>query len=425
MKDSFGLTLTTSSAEAAEAYCRAVDKFLAYDGGVVEAFQRAIDLDEELALAHVGLARYHQVRGNREAIAAPLARAGELADQVSDRERSHIGIFALMLSGKGADALIALRAHLQQWPRDAMVAQSGCGVFGLIGFSGAPGREAEQLAYTTSLLPHCGEDWWFMAQHGFAQLEVGQLAKAEVSLEKARAGNPRSANTAHILAHLYYEEADANAGRAYLKDWMPDYPEDGLMYCHIAWHQALWALEEGDLETMWAQVDRNIASGTKGPPLNVLTDTAAILFRAELAGVDVPAERWQSTSAYALQHFPKPMIGFADVHAALAHAMAGDTDALHVIAEGAVGPARDLVRELALSFGDMARKNWSGAEAKLLGVMADHARIGGSKAQRDLVEFALAAAMIRQGRAQEARSLLQMHRPKTTPLNAIAGLQTS
>jgi tetratricopeptide (TPR) repeat protein len=423
MKDSFGLTLTTSSAEAADAYCQAVDKFLAYDGGVIEAFQKAIDLDQNLALAHVALARYHQVRGNRDAIAAPLARAQALADHVSDRERSHINIFSLMLSGKGADALTALRAHVSQWPRDAMIAQSSCGVFGLIGFSGAPGREAEQLAFTTSLLPYCSEDWWFLAQHGFAQLEVGQLLEAEASLDKARAGNPRSANTAHILAHLYYEEADADTGRAYLNEWMRDYPEDGLMYCHIAWHQALWALEEGDLDTMWAQIDRNIASGTKGPPLNVLTDTAAILFRAELAGVSVPVERWRAISAYALHHFPKPMIGFADVHAALAHAMAGDTDALHRIAEGAVGPARDLVTQLALSFGDTAQQNWAGAEAKLVGVMNDHARIGGSKAQRDLVEFALAAAMIRQGRARDARALLRMHRPRTTPPNAIAGLQ--
>jgi len=35
-----------------------------------------------------------------------------------------------------------------------MVAQTSVGVFGLIVFGGQPGREAEQLAFTTTLAPH-------------------------------------------------------------------------------------------------------------------------------------------------------------------------------------------------------------------------------------------------------------------------------
>ena len=203
MKDAFGLDLSTTSDSAKEAYVQAVNAFLAYDGGVTEAFQTVTELDDGLALGHVGLARYHQVCGNKDGAVAALAQARDRVAHHSARERSQVHFFDLMLSGKEAAALEAARAHLRQWPRDAMVAQSCCGVFGLIGFSGAPGREAEQLAFTTGLLPYCADDWWFQTQHGFAQLEVGQLGPAEQSLEKARAGNPRSANTSHILAHLY------------------------------------------------------------------------------------------------------------------------------------------------------------------------------------------------------------------------------
>ena len=103
--------------------------------------------------------------------------------------------------------------------------------------------------------------------------------------------------------------------------------------------------------------------------------------------------------------------------------MAGDTEALERIAEGAAGPARDLVRELALSFAALAAKDWAGAAAHLRETMHDHARIGGSLAQRDLIEFSLAAALVRQGRPAEARALLQMHRPRTTPANAVSGLR--
>ena len=43
--------------------------------------------------------------------------------------------------------------------------------------------------------------------------------------------------------------------------------------------------------------------------------------------------------------------------------------------------------------------------------MADHARIGGSRAQRDLLELALLTALLRQGRAEEARHITALRRP--------------
>ena len=41
--------------------------------------------------------------------------------------------------------------HVTANPRDAMIAQTSTGIFGLIGFSGLPGREAEMLAFTSAL----------------------------------------------------------------------------------------------------------------------------------------------------------------------------------------------------------------------------------------------------------------------------------
>ena len=38
-------------------------------------------------------------------------------------------------------------------PRDAMIAQMNTSVFGLIGFSGKAGREADLLEFTSKLLP--------------------------------------------------------------------------------------------------------------------------------------------------------------------------------------------------------------------------------------------------------------------------------
>ncbi|MEO0359532.1 MAG: tetratricopeptide repeat protein [Pseudomonadota bacterium] len=422
LEDGYGEAVSTASAAARDAYVDGVERFLAASPGVEPAFQSAADADPDFALAQIGLARFRQVMGRGPEIAAPLA-AARAAVGLTEREASHVAALGLLLEGRGAEAYPAIRAHLADHPRDAMVAQTCCGVFGLIGFSGRPGREAEQLAFTASLLPHYGEDPWFLGQHAFAEMEAGRHRPAADAIEKALAGAPRNANNAHIRSHLHYETGEAAAGYAYIRDWMAGYDRGGALHTHISWHVALWALEQGDEDALWRVVKADVAPGAaSGPPLNVLTDAAAILYRAALAGLTPPPTLWREISAYASRMFPKPGLAFADMHAALAHAMAGEGEALRRLVRDAAGPVADLVRETAEGFGAFAAGRWAEAAAHLTAAMADHARLGGSRAQRDLLEFALAAALLRDGKEVEARRLIALRRPISTPAGAVAGL---
>src|SRR5882757_2558059 len=58
-QDRYGLTLSTASTEAAEAYRDGVDLLLAAWPGAAEAFERAIAADPEFALPHIARARIH------------------------------------------------------------------------------------------------------------------------------------------------------------------------------------------------------------------------------------------------------------------------------------------------------------------------------------------------------------------------------
>lgn len=412
MEDRYGNRISTGSDKAADAYRRGVDLFLSANHGAVDAFSEAIAHDPGFALAHAALARAHQAVGEVEQARAALQ--GVPAKAATPREAAHIAIMDHLIGGRGVQALAAIRDHARDHPCDAMAVQPAMGVFGLIGFSGLAGREQATLEFTASLLPHYGEDWWFLAQHAFSLMETGDRAGAEGHIERAMVMNPRNANGAHYRSHLYYENGQAADGYAYLDAWRGDYDARGVMACHIAWHVALWALAEGDTEKMWSVLDADIApGGAWGPALNVLTDTAALLYRAEMAGVEVPPERWARISRYALDYFPQPGLAFADVHAALAHAMSGDSEALSRIIEGAKGPAGEVVRAFAEGFGAMAAQDWTRAAAHLEMAMKDHARIGGSRAQRDLVEYALANVLMRQGRADEAEARLRGLRGET------------
>ena len=108
--------------------------------------------------------------------------------------------------------------------------------------------------------------------------------------------------------------------------------------------------------------------------------------------------------------------------AALAHAMAGNGEALQKIIDEAKGPAGDLLSVIATAFGALAGQRWDEAIALLTQAMADHARMGGSRAQRDLLEYALLNALLKQGHEERARMLLALRRPLKADAHAVAGL---
>jgi len=140
-------------------------------------------------------------------------------------------------------------------------AQTCTSVFGLIGFSGMPGREAEQLAYTTTLAPHYGNDWWFLSQHAFAQMEVGQLELARRNIDRSLELNATPAHSVHVKTHLHYECGETQAGLSYLTTYQARLDRTAQLHCHVSWHVGLWALDTGDLDTMWRVIEQDIAPG--------------------------------------------------------------------------------------------------------------------------------------------------------------------
>jgi hypothetical protein len=272
-------------------------------------------------------------------------------------------------------------------------------------------------------MPHYEGDWWLLCQHAFSLCETGQLDRAGKLVDESLRLKPRCAHAAHVRAHVYYEAGEIDHGAQFLDDWLPGFTREAYLHCHISWHVALWALQQGKTEKFWQVVnDAVMPDGAWGPPLNVLTDAAAILYRADLAGESVPPAMWQTLSEYASRYFPKPGLAFADVHAAICHAMAGNGEALERIISDARGPAADVVSALASGFRALAAQDWQQASQHLVAGMTDHARIGGSRAQRDLLEFGLVSALLRQGAGDYAGMMLSLRRPVHDTANPVSGL---
>jgi Tfp pilus assembly protein PilF len=394
------LALSTSSAQARDAYLEGLALLLAAKPLPEKAFERAAAADPQFALAHAGEARALFLSAKVPEAKAAALMARELAKNLPQRERNNVEVVLLTIEGVPAKAYALAREHLKQYPRDAMVLAPCTGVFGLIGFSGRKGREQEMRQLMEELAPHWGEDAWFLSQLAFARVESGDTKGARKPIERSLELDPRSAHGAHVMVHVHYEAGEKVAGLKFLQKWLPDYAREGLLHCHLNWHVALWHMELGDHEAAMRTYLKGVHPGASwGPPINTLSDAASFLWRCELSGRPRDYGRWREVSEYGTENFPSAGLVFADVHRALAYAATGDAIALETL----LGQLRErekagkllagpIVPALAEAFGAFARKDYLKAVALMQPCMPEHERIGGSRAQRRLIELTLAAA---------------------------------
>lgn len=414
MQDRYGNSVTTVSAKAFELYQQGIDLFLAAQPGGIEHLEQATAEDEGFAIAYADLARALQIIAKPKEARAMIKRAVELMGGSSEQEKAHVAIMDMLINGQSAAGYEKIQEHVLTYPRDVMMVLPCCGVFGLIGFSGREGREAENLAFMASLASHYVGDWWFESLYAFALCEVGQLAQAEALNEKAFAANPTNANAVHHRAHIHYETGETEAGRSALVEWRRTYSREGLLHCHLAWHDALWALAMGEAEQAWEIVQADVHPDfALAPPINVMTDLVAVLLRSEFAGQRRRHGLWEVAADYASQHFASPGLSFADAHAAVAYAITDRTEKLDILRETSKGTASDMVSAIANAFTSFAAQDWQGTLDCLVPIMSSHERLGGSRAQRDLLDLTLAYALTQTGLAGEAERFLRTRRPET------------
>jgi len=419
LRDRYDLALTTASAAARDAYVQASGLALTFYPGALEAYDRAIATDPGFALAHAGKAQVLMRQGDVGAARLALAAAKELASDASEREASHIGFFDLVFAGQTEAAIAALYAHLAAWPRDALVVASAANPNGLIGGSGRIGQKHQIAALMDSLAPAYGDDFWFVSYHAMSLSEDGQLAAARAKIERSVAANPNNAHGAHGFAHICYESGDLDAARSFLSTWLATYPREGFFYGHLSWHLSLFEIQAGNWPEAWRLYHDALALDRhSGGPQQKVSDGAAFLWRSELAGHPRDEAAWRTLYGYASSALPRPGNGLADLHVILAEAVMRDEAApetrahqIEALAREGRYPSGAYLPALARGFAAFERGDFSSAIETLSTLVGENERIGGSRAQHDLIEFTLLRAYLSADRLSEARHLLSVRRP--------------
>jgi hypothetical protein len=423
-EDRYGLALSTTSADAAAAYRDGVDLMLSAWPGASEAFERAIAADGEFALARIARARMHTIYQQGEAARKQAALAREsVAKRGTEREKGHVETLALASEGNIPAALAAALKHIESFPRDAVVLSLPLGAFGLFAFSGMADHDQARQDLCERYASHYGEDWWFLSNYGWSMTENGQVARGRAMTERAFDKRRANAYATHALLHAMFEDGSADDADRLVTQWIGGYDRSGLLYGHIFWHQALGALEAGDAAKALS-IYRNILNPplNPAPPLNVMSDCAALLWRLGAYGHAVPAGLWHEAEAYATAHFPKTSLPFVEMHMALLAAATRNSTALDErlraierrLADGKL-PAGPVVPAMCRALHAFADEDFSACVRELEPVLADVARIGGSHAQREIIEDTFIVASIRSGELPRARKMLdhRLHRRRS------------
>ena len=169
--------------------------------------------------------------------------------------------------------------------------------------------------------------------------------------------------------------------------------------------------------------------GTSGSPsINVFTDSSSFLWRSELAGNPRDREAWASARDYYESNFRRPIV-FVDAHAGLVYAALGESekleaciDQLQELGEAGRLPAETIGASLARAYEAFIGERWTDTIDILEPLMPQIVRIGGSRAQRDLMTNTLLAAYVKADRMDAARAFLaEVH--DRQPSRPVAGLQ--
>ena len=406
MRDGAGLTVTTATPAALEAYERGREGLLGWDRSALDQFRAATAHDPDLALAHAGAGVCLFLDERFEEARAAIEAARRTVAGQSERERSHVESLALLVTGKPPDAERAMKEHLAGHPRDLVVLQR----LYFIWFW--QGRFPEMLGLTNTLTRHSPGCSYMLGLHAFALEQAGRCDEALRVAQAALLRNPRDAWAIHALAHALYEMAAFDTGIRRLPPAVHPCTNLNWFRNHLLWHLALMHLAAGEYERA-SVLGRRVFERTPSSIAGDLHDSISLLWRLQLIGLDV-RERWRPFVDIAGGRLNRQGLLFHAVHLAMALAGGGDWETAgkqlgmlrERVAKDRSGFTGEVVVPLVEGLQAFAGGDYARAIERIEPLRPRLVEIGGSRAQRDVFHDTLLEACFRAGDMERAQRLL-------------------
>ena len=382
----------SGTADSVACWDRAWAKMLHFRGDPMTELEAANRDDRAFVLGPVFNAAYYVLAGtppDAPQLTTEVERIDQRVDSAGDREQNHVRALRHLLDGdytRAAWAWETTTTHTNDFAAVRIAhdvhLHAGDTIGRLRASLKAAGRwQSDDHGYG-----------FVQGQLAFALEEAGRLDLAESVGRAALDLDPHDLWARHALAHVY-ETADDQQNALDLLDG-PDavWHDQDALSTHIWWHLALRLISVGEYQRVLSIHDQELAVADTAFRL---CDLTSLLWRLELAGVDV-ADRWSTLADRWADIAERHTCGFIDLHASLVFLRRPAHRGATSFFEGLAASHPDPVSENARTFSEVVRPLLAAMRSHVEGDhaaavarfddLAPHAhRIGGSNAQRDLI----------------------------------------
>ena len=395
-----GCEVSGATPVALDAFERALAAFQSWRNGSERYLASALQDAPSFTMAHVLQAYLHLLSRDPDHVRlarSVLARARRLP--ANARERLHLGAIAAVLADDYEYAKTLLGELLRREMRDALALQVAHAFDYLTGDVARLGdRVAGVLPAWSSDLPGYHA---VLAMHAFGLEECGDYLRAEEFARHALALDLFDARAHHVLAHVFEMTGRPATGVQWMYGQMRYWAGDTMVATHCWWHLSRFHLAQGHIQPALSVYDARVRA-SQSHEIADMIDAAALLWQIELQGGEA-GMRWDELASAWAPRIADGFCTFNDLHAMIAFVGARNWNL-----------ARRLERELARRQSQATRH---GDTTRLIGLPAcraliafargDHAsaigllagltsvvhRLGGSHAQRDILQVTLRHAV--------------------------------
>lgn len=371
-----------------------------------DALTKATEADPDLIAAHalmgfggVTLARCETMEQASKSLEAAQA-AAKTKRSLSPGETAMLEALTLAEAGQMRGAAERLDRHLEDYPQDFLCAKIAHALRFMLGDRESMLRLSGDLACKMS--ENNAGYGFLLGCHAFGLEENGSYGEAESTGKRAIALQPADSWGIHAISHVFEMKGRVDEGRELLTATRPVWSQCNNFGFHVAWHLALFHLENKDHEAVLKLYDEEIRP-VQTDDFRDMSNAVSMLWRLEQDDVDV-GDRWEALAEIARVRRTDTTYVFASLHNLLALIAIGDLKAadeliaaMRARKDGQCDQSR-VTRYIGVRVAEALTRMPGHCERSEI-CLAEIARrlpaIGGSNAQRDIFVRALMAVALR------------------------------
>ena len=415
--DDIGITFTASGPESVEKYNQLVGCYMGYRPETGNVLKELLALDPDMPMAMCMKGYFAKMMGSAFHSGRAVSVLGKLdqvlaVTSVTGREQLHAEALRAWCQGQ-------LDAATRMWEEILLDCPWDFVAMRLAHFNHFYSGDGKKMRDSIArVLPrwNCGQPGYgyLLGMYAFGLEESGEYGLAEQFGRRAVEINPQDAWSVHAVTHVFEMQERHAQGIEWISGLESSWSTVNNFRFHLYWHQCLFHLERGEIETVLDIYDTQLVSDIETEFYLDICNATSLLWRLEMFGADV-GDRWQRLADISRRHIEDTELIFVSLHYLMPLLAIGDDVATQSLFDNLGNWAStDDTQARVITCSGMAiaeglhlarKREYRQAVDKFSSVRTLMSQVGGSKAQRDVFSMTMLDCARRGNLGAESRAL--------------------